>query len=124
MKDNKLEWDWLGIAGIVITFISILVSINLSPQYFIIAVGIFLIIISTYIFNTIKNTINKNSEEINKLNEKINIWKDISELKAKVDFLMMNKRGRGDFADILIRMIQIVGILAAFYLIFKAITST
>jgi len=64
--------------------------------------------------------------ELNKLNEKINIYKDIFDLKAKVELLYfdkMKKRGQAMYLpmDIIIRIIQIGAIIFAIYIILKAL---
>ncbi len=57
-----------------------------------------------------------------KINEKINIYRDISDLKAKMDLLLnMKKRGQADFIEVIIRVIQIGAIIFSGYIILKAL---
>ncbi len=61
--------------------------------------------------------------EIKKINEKLNVHKDISDLKSKIEFLFnykMQKRGGTDLIEIFIRLIQIGAIIFAVYIILKA----
>lgn len=128
MKDTnslKFSFDILSFIALTITFISILFSFNLSIQEIVMSVGIFLIIIATYAYLSLKEIINRHAEEIKKMNEKINIYKDISDLKAKIEILMnyfkMKKRGQAQFTEVLIRIIQIGAIIFAVYIILKAL---
>jgi len=119
----KIKFDFFGFIALIFTFVSILFSIRLSFETTILSVGVFLIIIATYTFIILRETINKHGKEIHRLNEKINIHKDISDLKAKVDYLFnkMGKRGNGDLVEVFIRLIQIAAIIFAGYIILKAI---
>ena len=77
-----------------------------------------------YIINYFRRQIEEHEEEINKLNEKINIYKNIPDLKTKVEFLFsnkMNKRGQGNLVEVLIRAIQIGAIIFAGYIILKVL---
>jgi hypothetical protein len=124
MPDNlKLEFYLLGFIGLMLAFISIIISINISQQEIMLAIGSFMIVLASYVYITLRGTMNKHAKEINKINEKINIHRDISDLKAKVEILFnkMEKRGQVQLADVLIRIIQIVGILIAGYIILKAL---
>lgn len=128
MNQNNLglKFDVFGLFALVLTFISILVSIaSLDFSEIIISIGIFLIIIATYVYLSFFNIINQHAKEIDAINEKINIHKDISELKAKVEFLFnnvqMKKRGQTQLIPVLIRVVQVVAILVAIYLILKAL---
>lgn len=91
----------------------------------IMSMGVFLIVIATYVYFSMRNVIESHTVEINKLNEKINIYKDISYLKAKIEILMnnskMKKRGQAQLTDTLIRIVQIAAIMFAVYIILKAI---
>jgi hypothetical protein len=123
-KNLDLKFDVLGIISLVLTFISILFSLKLSIENTILSVGVFLIIIATYLFIVIRNNIYEHAKEIEKINEKINIYRNISDLNAKVELLMnlkMGKRGNGDFVEIIIRIIQIAAIIFAGYIILKAL---
>ena len=122
---NKLEFtfDTFGLIALIFTFISVLFSFNLSSSEVILAVGVFLIILATYVYLSFQMIINEHGKEIKKLNEKINIYKDIFDLRAKVDFLFnkMGKRGQAQVVEILIRIIQIAAIVFAGYIILKAL---
>ncbi|MDE2217721.1 MAG: hypothetical protein KGJ87_11270 [Planctomycetota bacterium] len=128
-KELKFRLDVMGLIGLILSFVSILLSFNLSTSDIAISTGIFLVMIAKYIYLSLNKIINKQGEEIKKINENFNIQGEISELKAKVDLLMnylphkmKNKRGRsGDITEILIRIIQILGIAFAFYIILKAL---
>jgi len=122
-KDLEIKFDLLSFAALVLTFISIAFSLKLSSETTILAIGVFLIIIATYAFLIFKDTINSHAKEIKKLNEKINIYKDLSDLKARVDIIFhnMGKRGNTDVLEIFIRLIQIAAILFAGYIILKSL---
>lgn len=125
MDKLKTNFDVLGFIALILTFISILLSINtLSVPEIFISIGIFMIIIATYVYLSFYSIINQHAEEIDKINRNINIYKEISDLKAKVDSLVnnqMKKRGQAQLVPILIRIIQIVAIIIAVYLILKAL---
>tara|TARA_Y100000034_G_C6884879_1_gene406111 strand:- start:177 stop:458 length:282 start_codon:yes stop_codon:yes gene_type:complete len=88
----------------------------------ILSLGVFLLTIASYLFLSIKTLINIQGKEIKKTNEKINIYKDIYDLKAKVDLLFnMKKRGNIDLTEILMRLIQIGAIVFAAYIILKSL---
>jgi len=125
MSKNGLEIDFdiLGLIALFLTTISILFSFNLSIKDIVMSVGVFFILIASYAYLSFKNIISKHAKEINKINEKINIYKDISDLKAKVEVLFnkMEKRGQAQIIEILIRLIQIGAIVFAGYIILKAL---
>ena len=53
MAENKgldFELDTLGIISLTLTFISILLSINLSLNTIVLSVGVFSIIVATYMY--------------------------------------------------------------------------
>jgi len=125
-KNNlQFRFDTFGFIALVMTFVSILFSFNLSLSDIITATSVFLIILATYIYISFKDIINQHAQEISKINEKINIYKDISDLKVKLEFLMnslkMKKRGKGDLVEVFIRIVQIGAIIFATFIIFKAL---
>ncbi|MDP2947614.1 MAG: hypothetical protein Q8N88_05860 [Nanoarchaeota archaeon] len=110
------EVDTIGIIALVLTFISFLFSFNLSSSDITLSVSIFVLILVTYFYFTMRGIIDFHQVEIKRLNEKVNIYKDIAYLKAMVD-----KRGQVIPLDILMRTIQIGAIVFAVYMILKAI---
>ncbi|MAG01754.1 hypothetical protein CMI42_00285 [Candidatus Pacearchaeota archaeon] len=124
MKNNNLElrFDLFGFISLFLTFISLLFAFGLSLEFMILSLGVFLLTIASYLFLSIKTLINIQGKEIKKTNEKINIYKDIYDLKAKVDLLFnMKKRGNIDLTEILMRLIQIGAIVFAAYIILKSL---
>jgi len=126
MKNNlRFKFDTLSFVTLAMTLISILFSLKLAISETILAIGIFLIILAIYIYLNFKTTLNSHATEIGKLNEKINIYRDISDLKAKVKILFnketMKKRGQVDLTEVLIRIVQVLAILFAGYIILKAL---
>lgn len=124
LKENSrgLKFDLLGFIALLTTFVSILLSFNLSTEEIVLSTGAFLIMIAAYIYFAFKETINQQSHEIKKIKEKLNIYREINEIKAKIELLMnMKKRGNADATEILIRIIQIAAIIFAGYIILKAL---
>jgi len=78
------------------------------------------VVLATYMYLTFHRIINHQGKEIKKLNEKINIYENLSDLKAKVDMLM-RKKGQSDIIEFLIKIIQIVAIVTAGFLILRAL---
>lgn len=126
MKENnglEMNIDILGIIALVFTIVSILVSFKLSVYDVILSVSIFLIILATSAYLSFRNVINKHAKEIKNIKEKLNIYKELAELRAKMDLLYnqkMNKKAQVNFVEILIRIIQIGAIIFAIYIVLKA----
>lgn len=119
------NFDVLGLIALALGFISVLFSFNLSLPDIIMSVGIFLVIIATYLYFSFRSVLNHQAIEIKKLKEKLNIYKDISDLRTKVEILFdnfkMKKKGQSIPIDLLIRIIQILAIIFAGYIILKSL---
>ena len=131
MKKFDFAKDFLSFVSIIITLIAIILS-ALSPEIlskFLIPLGVtVLVLLFVYIINYFKNNLEEHEKEINKLNENLNIHKEFSNLKAKVDMMFINfsnirnKKGQaGGFIEIIIKIIQIAAIVFALYIIITAI---
>ena len=127
MKKDTLEIkiDIISIIALILTIISLLLSFNISFNYFILSIAALFIMIASYIYIAFKNTISEHAIEIIKLKEKLNIQERISKVEARLDILAnMKKRANGDIIEILIRIIQIGAIIFAGYIIIKALSIT
>jgi len=122
---NELEFkaDAFSVVAIVATIISIIISFNLPVIYLIISIASILFAFFTYVVLSFGIVQNRQGLEIKKLNEKLNIHKELIDLKAKVNYLIdkMGKKGQNDFAILLIRLIQIVLIGVAVFIILKGL---
>lgn len=119
--------DILGFISILITIFAVLLSLVFQSNSFEYLIPLIIVLgISglAYIINYFRLGIEIHEKRLNKLDEKINIYKDISDLKAKVDLLFaqfkMNKRGQ---IEVIIKVIQIGAILVAGYFIITALNN-
>lgn len=128
MKRFDFNKDITSFISILITLAALLFSIN-SPEIFsrysIPLMVILFLVLFIYVINYFKIGIEEHEKEISKINEKINIYKDISDIKAKVELLFINnkmkKRGQSIPVDFIIKIIQIGAIIFAIYVILKAL---
>ena len=127
MKHFEFSKDIISFFSVAISFIAFIATIILPEifnKYFVPMVIILFLVLFIYIINYLKRTLEEHETEISKINEKINIYKDISYLKAKIESLennKMGKRGQGAFIEIFIKLIQIGAIIFAGYIILKAL---
>ncbi len=127
MKHFEFSKDIISFFSVIISFIALIATIILPEifnKYFVPMVIILFLVLFIYIINYFKRILEEHETEISKINEKINIYRDISYLKAKIEFLeksKMGKKGQGDFIEILIKLIQIGAIIFAGYIILKAL---
>ncbi|MBS3076776.1 hypothetical protein J4233_00735 [Candidatus Pacearchaeota archaeon] len=119
--------DVVSFLSILITFVAFVLTL-ISPdelgKYIIPLIVVFFVVLGVYVMNYLRKLTESQGIEIRKLNEKLNIYKEIGELRAKVDLIFnsqMEKRGKSDAVELIIRVIQIGAILFAAYIILKAI---
>jgi hypothetical protein len=128
MDEFRFGKDLLSFVSIITTLFALIVAL-ISPEiakiYLIPLIVILFIVLFLYIINYFRKQLEVHSKEIKKMNEKINIHRDISDLKAKVEILMkgpnMGKRGNADLVEIIIKVIQITAIAIAGFIILKAL---
>jgi len=128
MKKFEFSKDIISFVAVLITFIALLVTLNfpeILDKYFLPLLVILFLVIFMYITNYFRMGIEEHEKELNKLNEKINIYKDISDLKSRVEFIFerMGKKGQNDIIELFIRLIQIGAIIFAGYVIIMVIVS-
>jgi len=128
MGEENINKDIISFISVLATFfalLSTLISPEIFNNYFITIIGVFILVLVLYLINYFKKDIERHEKEINKINDKLNIYKDISDLKANVGVLMNNlkikKRGQAIPTDLIIKLIQIAAIIFAGYIILKAL---
>lgn len=122
---NPLEFkiDLLSAITIIVTIISIILSINLSPIYIVTSISILVLMFFAFIVLSFWVIQNRQALEIKKLNEKLNIHQELIDLKAKVTYLIdkMGKRGQMHPIELMIRLMQIIAIIISVFIILKAL---
>ncbi len=127
-KEDTIGYDIISILSFFSTILAIIASLfypAILQQYFWQIITIASLVTLTIIIMFFKRNIEGNRKEVEKLKERMNIQDQLIDLKSKVEYLMQmkDKRGKEDFLEIIIRIIQIGAIIFAAYIIFKAFSS-
>lgn len=95
---NRTELDFqvdaLTLISLIATFVSIFISINVNLSFFeiIASISVFFTILALSLHIPFKRVLSRQSEAIKKLEEKINIYREIGELKARMNVLERSKK--------------------------------
>ena len=66
-QDLEFKFDLLSFIGLLLTILSVVLSYNLSFENTVLSIGIFLIVLSTYFFISMRDSINDQAREIKKM---------------------------------------------------------